>query len=259
VSEETVFTSDGALLLKSIPEWVAIIGSGYIGLEFSDVYTALGAEVTFIEAVPMLMPTSDRETAKQAERMLIKPRSINFRLNVFASEVNTGIPGEKPVTIKMIDATTKRQNTTKELGRAEAKLLRQRAPSPNYSYDRNTGSNRRATSNHEKEDDYIMSLATSDASSLSRSSLRNKQRQGINLIVDHAKLVTNEELNAQRNSNSKQENMIRTRSRQEALPLCSHSQTTTRSACVGQGKKDTLTRIDALQNSHEIDFITRGN
>mmetsp|Transcript_34754 Transcript_34754/g.41912 ORF Transcript_34754/g.41912 Transcript_34754/m.41912 type:complete len:240 (+) Transcript_34754:191-910(+) len=163
----------------------------------------------------MLMPTSDRETAKQAERMLIKPRSINFRLNVFASEVNTGIPGEKPVTIKMIDATTKRQNTTKELGRAEAKLLRQRAPSPNYSYDRNTGSNRRATSNHEKEDDYIMSLATSDASSLSRSSLRNKQRQGINLIVDHAKLVTNEELNAQRNSNSKQENILRTRSRQK--------------------------------------------
>ena len=28
---------------------MAIIGSGYIGLEFSDVYTALGTEVTFIE------------------------------------------------------------------------------------------------------------------------------------------------------------------------------------------------------------------
>lgn len=46
---KTVFTSDEALDLTFVPEYVAIVGSGYIGLEFSDVYTALGAEVTFIE------------------------------------------------------------------------------------------------------------------------------------------------------------------------------------------------------------------
>ena len=46
---QQVFTSDHALKLEWIPDWVAIIGSGYIGLEFSDVYTALGSEVTFIE------------------------------------------------------------------------------------------------------------------------------------------------------------------------------------------------------------------
>jgi hypothetical protein len=44
-----VFTSDHALKLEWLPNWIAIIGSGYIGLEFSDVYTALGTEVTFIE------------------------------------------------------------------------------------------------------------------------------------------------------------------------------------------------------------------
>ena len=49
-----VFTSDHALKLDWIPKWIAIIGSGYIGLEFSDVYTALGSEVTFIEAGPPL-------------------------------------------------------------------------------------------------------------------------------------------------------------------------------------------------------------
>jgi dihydrolipoamide dehydrogenase len=50
IDGKTVFTSDHALKLEWIPKWVAIIGSGYIGLEFSDVYTALGSEVTFIEA-----------------------------------------------------------------------------------------------------------------------------------------------------------------------------------------------------------------
>lgn len=49
IDGKTVFTSDHALKLEWLPQWVAIIGSGYIGLEFSDVYTALGCEVTFIE------------------------------------------------------------------------------------------------------------------------------------------------------------------------------------------------------------------
>lgn len=118
VDEKTVYTSDGALELQFVPEWVAIIGSGYIGLEFSDVYTALGSEVTFIEALPMLMPTFDREIAKQAERMLIRDRPIDYRLGVFASEVTPGIPGVKPVTIKMIDAETKEHVETIEVDAA---------------------------------------------------------------------------------------------------------------------------------------------
>ena len=115
VDEKTVYTSDGALELPFVPEWVAIVGSGYIGLEFSDVYTALGSEVTFIEALPNLMPTFDREIAKQAERLLIRDRPIDYRTNVFASEVTPGIPGEKPVTIKMIDAETKEHVETLEV------------------------------------------------------------------------------------------------------------------------------------------------
>jgi dihydrolipoamide dehydrogenase len=118
VDEKTVYTSDGALELQFIPQWIAIIGSGYIGLEFSDVYTALGSEVTFIEAMPNLMPTFDREIAKQAERLLIRDRPIDFRTNVFASEVIPGIPGVKPVTIKMIDAKTKEWVETLEVDAA---------------------------------------------------------------------------------------------------------------------------------------------
>jgi len=118
VDEKTVYTSDGALELQFVPEWVAIIGSGYIGLEFSDVYTALGSEVTFVEALPMLMPTFDREIAKQAERLLIRDRAIDYRTGVFAAEVTPGIPGKKPVTIKMIDAETKEHVETIEVDAA---------------------------------------------------------------------------------------------------------------------------------------------
>jgi dihydrolipoamide dehydrogenase len=51
IDGETVFTSDDAIRLTSLPPWLAIVGSGYIGLEFADVYTALGCEVTMIEAL----------------------------------------------------------------------------------------------------------------------------------------------------------------------------------------------------------------
>ena len=115
VDEKTVCTSDGALKLEFVPQYVAIIGSGYIGLEFSDVYTALGSEVTFIEAVDTLMPTFDPDVRKLADRILIKGRGIDSRTGVFASEITPGEVGKKPVTIKMIDAKTKEHVETLEV------------------------------------------------------------------------------------------------------------------------------------------------
>jgi len=112
---ETVYTSDEALDLEHVPEYAAIIGSGIIGLEFSDVYTALGSEVTFVEAVDDLMPAFDREIARLAERLLLTPRGIDYRTGVFASKVTAGKRGERPVIIETIDAKTKEPVETLEV------------------------------------------------------------------------------------------------------------------------------------------------
>ncbi|NET11382.1 MAG: dihydrolipoyl dehydrogenase [Merismopedia sp. SIO2A8] len=103
IDGKTVFTSDDGVRLDWLPEWVAIIGSGYIGLEFSDIYTALGCEITMIEALDQLMPGFDPDIAKQAERVLIKPRDIETRSGVFATSVKPG----SPVEIELTDAKTK--------------------------------------------------------------------------------------------------------------------------------------------------------
>lgn len=100
---KTVFTSDDALKLEWLPDWVAIIGSGYIGLELADVYTALGCEITMIEALDQLMPTFDPDIAKLATRLLIAPRDIETHVGVLATKV---IPGS-PVVIELSDAKTK--------------------------------------------------------------------------------------------------------------------------------------------------------
>jgi len=119
---KTVFTSDEGVKLDWLPNWIAIIGSGYIGLEFSDIYTALGCEVTMIEALDILMPGFDPDIAKLAERILLKPRDIETKVGVRAKKV---VPGS-PVVIELdngevleVDAclvATGRIPATKNLG-----------------------------------------------------------------------------------------------------------------------------------------------
>uniref|UniRef100_A0A2P2L8C2 dihydrolipoyl dehydrogenase n=3 Tax=Rhizophora mucronata TaxID=61149 RepID=A0A2P2L8C2_RHIMU len=117
VDGKTVITSDHALKLEFVPDWMAIVGSGYIGLEFSDVYTALGSEVTFIEALDQLMPGFDPEIGKLAQRVLINPRKIDYYTGVFASKITPAKDG-KPVTIELIDAKTKEHKNTLEVDAA---------------------------------------------------------------------------------------------------------------------------------------------
>jgi dihydrolipoamide dehydrogenase len=103
IDHKTVFTSDEATKLETLPKWLAIIGSGYIGLEFSDVYTALGSEVTMIEALDTLMPGFDPEISKMAKRILIDPRDIETHVGILAKTVKPG----SPVVIELADAKTK--------------------------------------------------------------------------------------------------------------------------------------------------------
>lgn len=103
IDHKTVFTSDEATKLETLPQWLAIIGSGYIGLEFSDVYTALGSEVTMIEALDTLMPGFDPEISKMAKRILIDTRDIETHVGILAKTVKPG----SPVVIELADAKTK--------------------------------------------------------------------------------------------------------------------------------------------------------
>ena len=107
----TVFTSDEAINLEWLPRWITIIGSGYIGLEFADVYTALGCEVTMIEALDRVMPTFDPDIAKIAARNLIDGREIEARSGVLAQKITPGCP----VKIELVDMKTREPVETLEV------------------------------------------------------------------------------------------------------------------------------------------------
>ncbi|MDO9025435.1 dihydrolipoyl dehydrogenase [Zwartia sp.] len=67
--DERVVDSTGALLLKSIPKRMLIVGGGIIGLEMGTVYSALGARLDVVEMQDGLMQGADRDLVKVWQKM----------------------------------------------------------------------------------------------------------------------------------------------------------------------------------------------
>ncbi|HEX7371302.1 MAG TPA: FAD-dependent oxidoreductase, partial [Thermodesulfobacteriota bacterium] len=65
-----VFNSDQALSLEQVPPSMVIIGAGYIGLEFAQIFHGLGARVTVLEMLPQVLPNEDQDVAVELERAL---------------------------------------------------------------------------------------------------------------------------------------------------------------------------------------------
>ena len=84
-----VITSDQALLMDWIPNRVAILGGGVIGVEFASVWRSFGSEVVIIEGLDRLVPNEDPSMSKALERAYRK-RGIEAKLgNKFKSVSQT--------------------------------------------------------------------------------------------------------------------------------------------------------------------------
>src|SRR4029453_4683738 len=68
-----IVDSTGALLLRSIPKRMLVVGGGIIGLEMGTVYSTLGARLDVVEMLDGLMQGVDRDLFRVWEKMN-KPR-----------------------------------------------------------------------------------------------------------------------------------------------------------------------------------------
>ncbi len=80
VDEKRIVSSTGALSLDKVPEHLAVIGAGYIGLEMASVWHRLGARVTVIEFLDRITPSMDAETAGALHKSLLS-KGIEFCLS----------------------------------------------------------------------------------------------------------------------------------------------------------------------------------
>jgi glutathione reductase (NADPH) len=68
----TWVTSDEVFHLPELPKRIAILGAGYIGIEFAHIFAGFGSKVTIIHRYPHVLAGFDPEIAAQVERGLAK-------------------------------------------------------------------------------------------------------------------------------------------------------------------------------------------
>ncbi|MBV9824672.1 MAG: dihydrolipoyl dehydrogenase [Alphaproteobacteria bacterium] len=101
VDEQRIVSSTGALALDRVPERLAVIGGGYIGLELGSVWARLGSKVTVVEYLDRILPNMDRELGPMMQRLLARG-GMAFKLS---TKVLGATPGNDGVTLDLELAT----------------------------------------------------------------------------------------------------------------------------------------------------------
>ncbi|MBN2859008.1 MAG: dihydrolipoyl dehydrogenase [Sphaerochaetaceae bacterium] len=73
-----VVTSTEILSVERLPEHLAVIGGGVIGVEFAALFSTLGVKVSVIEMTDEIIPMADKEIAKLLRREM---KSVDFYLS----------------------------------------------------------------------------------------------------------------------------------------------------------------------------------
>jgi dihydrolipoamide dehydrogenase len=97
IDEKQIVSSTGALDLPKVPKSMVVIGAGVIGLELGSVWRRLGAEVTVVEFLDIILPGMDGEVSKQMQRILGK-QGMKFKMKTKVTGANAAKGG---VTLTM--------------------------------------------------------------------------------------------------------------------------------------------------------------
>ena len=79
IDEKSVMTSDGALVMNTLPSSITIIGGGVIGIEWASMLVDFGVDVTVMDRLDQILATEDKEVAKAMHKALEK-RGVKFIL-----------------------------------------------------------------------------------------------------------------------------------------------------------------------------------
>lgn len=95
--EKRVLSNVGALQIPEVPKQLVVVGGGVIGLELGSVWRRLGARVHVVEFMPAILPGTDEEVVKEADKI--------FRRQGLEIHVGTKVTGadvrEDGVTLHM--------------------------------------------------------------------------------------------------------------------------------------------------------------
>lgn len=81
-----VVDSSGLLGLTHLPKRLAILGGGYIGVEFASLFARFGSKVTLFDTAPQFLPREDADISA-AVRTVLQDQGIDLRLSSRVSAV----------------------------------------------------------------------------------------------------------------------------------------------------------------------------
>ncbi|MGG6314764.1 dihydrolipoyl dehydrogenase [Stenotrophomonas geniculata] len=112
---DTIVDNVGGLDFTEVPNRLAVIGAGVIGLELGSVWRRLGAEVTILEALPEFLAVADAEVAKTAAKEF-KKQGLDIRLGAKVSKTEiTGKGKKKEVVVTYTDSEGEKTLTVDKL------------------------------------------------------------------------------------------------------------------------------------------------
>ncbi|MGE5485168.1 MAG: dihydrolipoyl dehydrogenase [Ignavibacteriales bacterium] len=91
-----VFAGEAALNLDRVPQRMAVIGAGVIGMEFACIFSAFGSHVTVLEKLPGILPPVDEEMSRRLLALLAR-RGVKVHTGASVDGISTGADGSKRV------------------------------------------------------------------------------------------------------------------------------------------------------------------
>ena len=105
IDHDRVWDSTDAMMAKTAPATLAVVGAGAIGCEFADVYAAFGTQVTIVEALDRVLPLEDRDCSAVVEKSYRK-RGMEVYTGARLEKADIGKQGAK-LTVKTAKGETK--------------------------------------------------------------------------------------------------------------------------------------------------------
>jgi dihydrolipoamide dehydrogenase len=90
IASPRVLDSTGILARKEVPGRLAIIGGGYIGLEFASFFSAVGSQVTVFEMLPQIAAGCDLEISRRLEQEL-RRGGVEIRTSARVTGIEDGV------------------------------------------------------------------------------------------------------------------------------------------------------------------------
>ncbi len=112
--------------LEQVPDDLIVLGGGYIGLEFGQMFSRFGSRVTIIEHSPRFLPSEDEDLA-DAIASILREDGIDLRIGAavtrvegVAGRVVVELAGGERLAADHLLAATGRKANTGDLGLADA-------------------------------------------------------------------------------------------------------------------------------------------